>query len=181
MTGGTMAMIRVQAGRPDPPGVAFTLRVRESGRYAARMSYQISSRHRLAWPPRLLLLCAWMALVWMTIPLPAQAMSCCPSGMAAEMMSTAQMAGTGHGGMASMAGKNSRSGHVEMPAGVDPGHGGLATHAGCPLCAGAAFLDSRLAQPPDRRSAGGILWTDQAARSAPDGDWRRRFRPPALV
>ena len=176
-----MAVTRVEAGKPGRPGVGFTLRVRESGRYAGSMSYRISSRHRLAWPPRLLLLCAWLALVWVSIPLPAQAMGCCPSEMATDITSAAQMAGAGYQGMAAMASKHIRSGGVEMLADVHSGHSGLAAHAGCPLCAGAAFLDSRFAQPPDRGSPGGILWTDQVARRAPEGDWRRRFRPPALV
>lgn len=146
-----------------------------------RMSYRISSPHRLAWPPRLLMLCAWVALVWFNISLPAQAMSCCPSGMAVEMMSAVQMTGAGHQNMASMVGKHSRSGNASMSLGAHPGHDGLAAHTGCPLCAGTVFIDSRFSQLPDRGDTGETLWTDRAVGRAPEGDWRRRLRPPSLV
>ena len=129
----------------------------------------------------LLMLAAWLCLVLTPVLLPGPGMACCPMpGMAMPMtMAAKPAAADGSAGSAhAVAG---RAMHADTLAAGSGPYGDSPSHAGCLVCTGAGWMTSAgwvvplAAAPPDRRPA------DKAVAQAPEGNWRRRLRPPSLV
>ena len=127
----------------------------------------------------LLALCAWLSLVCVPILTAGQPMACCPmlpaSMGAMPGMAMPAMAMDAAHAPAARPGLSPRQGDQF----ADPAAGG--GHVSCLLCAGAAWLGSVVPALAVQASAPAQLYTMFAVRPAPEGDWRRRLRPPSLV
>ncbi len=156
-------------------GACSTLQGREVGRYASRMRHPRLQPHSRSRPLWLLAMFAWLSLMLSPALQSAQVMDCC----GASLMAAAPMAmhldghGQASGAMGGVEG-TMHSGHLS-------GAGGQAPHAGCMVCLGAVWLACQ-SLPLDLFSiASGQDLRDLRGGPAPDGDWRRRLRPPSLA
>lgn len=153
-----------------------------TGRYAFPMSI-LSPRQdssRVLW---LLMLVAWLCLVLSPVLLPGHGLVCCLGSMpgsAMQMPMTAKLVAA-DGSAESAHAVASRAMHVDSFSADSGPYGNSPSHAGCLVCAGAGWMASAdwvvplAALSPDRRPA------DKAVAQAPEGNWRRRMRPPSLV
>lgn len=83
--------------------------------------------------------------------------------------------------MEAMPGGKARDGQLQASTAEHLAHGAQPWHVGCLVCAGAVWLVASAWQIPDFHAGASELVSAPAVDRAPDGDWRRRLRPPSNV